>query len=381
MENIAIVGVGMHPFGRFEDKSYIDMGVEAINMALKDAGIEWKDIQMVICGNMRLPATAGHNICKQMGFTRIPIVNVEAACASGGAAVQMGRQAITSGECDVVLALGVEKMPRGFVDLTDLSEEWQNLMGLNVGPMYWALWAKHHMAEYGLSKEHIAKVAYKNHKNSVNNPYAMYQKAFSMEEILNSRMVMDPITLLEICAPNEGGAAAILCSAQKARQITTKPIYIKSCVLTTAGYPPTERAPIYSISTKHPPITETMWGAEKAYNESGIGPKGLSFVELQDTCSACELQYYEELGLCGVGEAGKMLDDGVTEMGGRLPVSVSGGLVSKGEPMGASHLGQIVEIVWQLRGQAGKRQVKNAKAAMAHVVGVNNNCGITILAK
>lgn len=380
MEEVAIIGVGMHPFGRFENKTYVDIGLEATNMAIKDAGIRWKDIQTVYCGNVRLPITAGHNICKQIGLSRIPIVNVEAACASGGAAIKLACQAIVAGEVEIVLALGVEKSGRGFVDSTQYSEEWQNLMGLNIGPMWWAMWATRHMAEYGLTKEHIARVAYKNHKNSVNNPYAMYQEQFTMDEIINARLVVDPITLLEICAPNEGAAAAIVCSKQKAAQIGKKPIFIKSCILTTAGYPLTDRMPVYSISTKVPCETETTWAARKAYEESGIGPEDLSLVELQDTCASSELQYYEELGLCGIGEAGKLIDTGITEMSGKLPVSVSGGLISKGEPQGASHLGQVAEIVWQLRGQAGKRQVKGARAGLAHVVGANNNCCVTIFA-
>jgi acetyl-CoA acetyltransferase len=235
------------------------------------------------------------------------------------------------------------------------------------------------MYEYGTTDEHIAKVAYKNHKNSVNNPNAMYQKQFSLEEIMNSRMVCDPIRLLEICAPNEGAAAVIVCSKEKARQYTNKPITIVSCVHTITLYSADFRAPIEYMSARiaNPGPTEVT--SKEAYHKASIGHKEINCFEVQDTDAFCELEIYEELGLCPYGEAGRMIDEGITEINGKYPVNMSGGLISKGEPIGASHLGQIAEIVAQLRGEAGARQIQDARVGLAHVLGAGGNCAVTIL--
>ena len=369
----------MHKFGRFEDKSYADIGREAIRMALQDAGIGWKDIQAAYCSTMYLPATSGARIMRPLGATGIPICDVEAACASGGVAMRQAMLGLESGAYDVALVLGVEKMPRGFMDPLMLYEPWQVYMGMSTNPSYWAMRARRHMYEHGTTDLHIAKVAYKSHKNSVNNPYAMYQKEFTIEEILNSPLVCDPIRLLEICAPNEGAAAVILCTQEKAKQFTTKPITIAACTHTITLYSADFRVPLDSMSATllNPGPTERT--AKKAYEAAGIGPEEIDLFEVQDTDCFCEIEIYEELGLCPVGDAGKLVDQGVTEISGKYPVNVSGGLVCKGEPVGASHLGQVVEIVWQLRNEAGKRQVKGAKVGLGHVLGAGGNCAVTIL--
>jgi acetyl-CoA C-acetyltransferase len=379
MKKVAIVGVGMHKFGRFADETYRQIGQEAVKKALADANMSWSDIQTAYMSTQYLPPTAGVRILKPLGATGIPLVDVEAACASGGVAMKQAMQAIQAEACDLALAVGVEKMPRGFMDPMANFEKWQVEMGMSTNPSYWAITAKRHMHDYGTTDLQIAKVAYKNHKNSVNNPYAMYQKAFTIEEILASPMVCDPIHLLEICAPNEGAAAVVLSSWDKAHKYTTTPIAIEACVHTIAQYSSDFRVPTESMSARieNPSPTETA--SRKAYEMAGIGPEDVDLVELQDTDAFCELEACEKLGLCAPGESGKLIDDGVTEIGGRLPVNVSGGLISKGEPVGASHLGQVAELVWQLRGQAGKRQVPNAKVALGHVLGAGGNCAVTIL--
>ncbi len=377
-KEIVILGVGMHKFGRF-DEPYVSIGQEAARNALVDAGMNWKDIQAAYTSRMYLPATSGARILKGLGATGIPIADVEAACASGGVALRQAVLAIQSGAYDTVLVLGVEKMPRGFMDPLMLYEKWQVLMGMSTNPSYWAMTARRHMEEYGTTESQIAKVAYKNHKHSVHNPYAMYQKAFTMEEILGSNLICDPIRLLEICAPNEGAAALVVCSKEKAKQYTARPVVIAACTHTIALYSSDFRVPASSMSARISNAGPTQLAGEKAYEAAGVGPGDLDLLEVQDTDAFCELQIYEELGLCKLGESGRLIDEEATQLGGRLPVNVSGGLISKGEPIGASHVGQLVELVWQLRGQAGKRQVDGAKIALGHVIGAGGNCAVTIL--
>jgi acetyl-CoA acetyltransferase len=381
MKEVAIIGVGMHKFGRFGDKSYIEMGQEATILALQDAQVSWRQIQAAYMSRVYLPAFSGARVLKPLGATGIPICDIEAACASGGVALRQAVLGIQSGEFDLVMVIGVEKMPRGFMDPSISYEKWQIEMGLSTNPSYWAIRARRHMHEYGTTENQIAKVAYKNHKNSVNNPYAMYQKAFTMEEILNSTIVCDPIRLYEICAPNEGAAALVLCPADKARRYTKRSVTIAACVHTLALYSSDFRLNIDAMSAKTTNIGPTQNTSQKAYERAGMGPEEIDCFEVQDTDAFCEIEIYEELGLCPKGDGGRLIDEGVTEMGGRKPVNMSGGLISKGEPIGASHLGQVVELAWQLREEAGPRQVPGAKAGLAHVLGGGGNCAVTILKK
>jgi acetyl-CoA C-acetyltransferase len=381
MKELAIIGVGMHKFGRFGDKPFVKMGQEATRMALKDAGVDIRDIQAAYLSSMYLPATSGVRVLRPMGCHGIPVCDVEAACASGGVALRQAMLAIESGTAKMALVLGVEKMPRGFMDPSMIYDKWQVEMGMDVNPSYWAMTARRHMHEYGTTDVQIAKVAYKNHKNSVHNPYAMYQKEFSLAEILNSPLVCDPIRLYEVCAPNEGAAALVLCSKEEARHYTSSPIIIAACAHTVSMYSGDFRAPLDYMSGRITNPSPTEVTARKAYEEAGIGPGDTHCFEVQDTDAFCELEIYEYLGLCKRGESGKLIDEGVTEVGGKHPVNMSGGLISKGEPIGASHVGQIVEIVMQLRGEAGPRQVVNPRVGLAHVLGAGGNCAVTILKK
>lgn len=379
MREIVILGVGLHPFGRFGDKSFVEMGQEAALLALRDANLSWRDIQAAYMSRVYLPAFSGARVLKPLGATGIPICDIEAACASGGVALRQGVLSIASGEYDTVMILGVEKMPRGFMDPSISYAQWQIEMGLDINPSYWALRARRHMYEYGTTEKQIGQVACKNHKNSVDNPFAMYRKAFTLDEILNSALVCDPIRLYEICAPNEGAAAVILCAADKARPQTTQPIRVAAAVHTLALYSSDLRLPIEAMSARTANTGPTQNTAYQAYQKAGIGPEDIDCFEVQDTDAFCEIEIYEDLGLCPRGEGGQLIDQGVTERSGAQPVNVSGGLISKGEPIGASHLGQVVELVWQLRGQAGARQVENARVGLAHVLGGGGNCAITIL--
>ena len=380
MSDVVIIGAGMHPFGRF-DKSYEEIGAQAAATALCDAGVQWTQIEAAYLSRMYLPATSGARILRRLGSTDISITDVEAACASGGAALRQAVLAIRSGEVDLALVLGCEKMPRGFMDPSMIYSQWQIELGMSLNPAYWSMRARRHMHEYGTTELQIAKVAYKNHRNSVHNPYSMYRKAFGLEEILNSPLVCDPIRRLEICAPDDGAAAVVIASRKRARELGASggAINIAACCHTIARYSADFRCPADSMSAtaNNPGPTEVT--ARKAFDRAGIGPADIDCFEVQDTDAFCEIEIYESLGLCGLGEGGKLIDDGATEIGGKCPVNMSGGLISKGEPVGASHLGQVVEIVSQLRGQAGERQVSNAKTGLAHVLGAGGNCAVTIM--
>jgi len=376
--DVYIIGAGMHPFGRF-DKSYEQIGAEAAELALRDAGVQWRDIESAFMARMYLPATSGPRILRKLGSTDISIIDVEAACASGGAALRQAVLAVKSGDVDLAVVCGTEKMPRGFMDPSMIYSTWQVELGISQNPSYWAMRAMRHMYEYGTTEEHIAKVAYKNHRNSVHNKYAMYQKEFSMEQILNSTLVCDPIRLLEICAPNDGAAAVVVASEKKMRQLGAKGIRIAGISHSISRYSSDFRCPAESMSATVENLGPTAVTAQRAYDAAGIGVEDIDCFEVQDTDAFCEIEIYEELGLCPTGEGGRLIDEGVVEIGGKTPVNMSGGLISKGEPIGASHLGQVVELVEQLRGTCGPRQVEGAKVALAHVLGAGGNCAVTIL--
>lgn len=380
MTNVVIVGIGIHPFGRFE-KDYVDMGAEAAANALQDAGVTWQQMQFAYLSRMYLPATSGARILKRLGSTSIPVVDIEAACASGGAALRQAVLAIQSGQSDIGLVLGAEKMPRGFMDPRAIYSQWQIELGMSLNPAYWSMRAVRHMHEFGTTEQQIAKVAYKNHKNSVHNSNSMYQKEFSLEEILASPLVCDPIRRLEICAPNDGAAALVVASEAKAKAlgILDRGIKVAACSHSIAQYSADFRCPAESMSASVNNEGPTEVAARLSYQQAGIGPENIDCFEVQDTDAFCEIEAYERLGLCREGEGGRLVDEGITEITGKMPVNMSGGLISKGEPVGASHIGQLHEIVTQLRGDAGARQVSGAKVGLAHVLGAGGNCAVTIL--
>ena len=373
--NVAIAGVGIHRFGRFEGASVVDLGVEAVRMALKDAGVERSSIRAAYCGTVYSGVAAGHRVLTALGATGIPIMNIEAGCASGGAALQLGVEAIRSGQYDCVLAFGMEKMPRGVIR-SSFWEPWAEQMGLSPAPAYFALRAQRLMLESGVTREQLAQVSVKNHRNGVDNPYAMFRKPFTVDQVLNSPMVCDPLTLYMLCSPNEGAAAVVLRPATGAAgEVTVAGAALRSHL---PGNVLGEHTPLCGLIDDDV-TSPTELAARAVYDASGLGPEDIDIVELQDTESGRELQSYEELLLCSRGDCGKWIADGVTERAGKLPVNVSGGLLSKGEPLGASALGQIVELTWQLRGAAGPRQVPNARIALAHTVGRGANACVVIL--
>jgi acetyl-CoA acetyltransferase len=374
MTDVVVAGVGMHPFGRFEGRSPIELGVIAVREALADAGMRWSEIDAIYCGHMYAGTGAGHRLAAILGLTGIPIVNLENACSSGGATVQTARSTLVAGQYDTVLAVGLEKMPRGFMDM-DFFDDWRQRIGHAVNPAQFAFAAQRHMHEYGTSERQLALVAEKNHTHSVHNPKAMYQREIGVEEILASREVVDPLRLLMLCTPNEGAAAAILTR----RPANRGEVRLIGQGLRTATWaqPIGEHMPTDSpIGVAFESVTRRA--AHEAYESASLGPDDLDVIELQDTDSATEIITTEELDLTEPGMGGPLVESGATKLGGRIPVNPSGGLLSKGEPVGASGLGQVYEIVNQLRGRCGARQVQRARVGLAHALGAGGNCSVLI---
>lgn len=371
---VAIGGVGIHPFGRFDDKSVVEIGREAVRQALAMADVRRGGFQAAFCGTVYSGVAAGHRVLTSLGLTGVSIVNVEAGCASGGAALRLGAQAVRSGECDTVLVFGMEKMPRGVID-SSFFEPWQKEAGLNPAPAFFALRARKLMRDSGVTREHLARVSVKNHRSGVDNPFAMFRKQFTLESVLGSAMVCDPLTLYMLCSPNEGAAAVVLRAGGHPGDVTVAAAALRSHV---SGRVLGEHTP-FSGTTDDGTPSPTELAAREAYAAAGIGPADLDLIELQDTDSGRELLSYEELLLCPSGGSAAWLDSGAPERGGRQPVNVSGGLLSKGEPLGASSLAQVVEMFWQLRGEAGPRQVSGVKLGLCHTVGRGANASVIIL--
>jgi acetyl-CoA acetyltransferase len=365
MKDVFIIGVGMTQFGKHTGRSLRDLGREACFNALRDAGITPNKIEAGYCGNALAPAIqgetgVGQNVFWEVGIHEIPIVNVENACASGSTALREGWMAIASGFYDMVIVAGVEKtvMPKGAM-LDVGAAELETKLG-DVFPGQFALIAQKHMERYGTTREQMAKVSVKNHFNGTLNPYAQFQKQFTVEEVLNSPVVADPLTLFSCCPNSDGAAALILCSKKKAQKMKVRAARIAASILTSGTYNNQRDITGWEIEKR---------AAEGAYEMASLGPKDLDLVEVHDAFTISEIVHYEDLGLCAPGEGGRLIEEGVTELSGRIPVNPSGGLLAKGHPVGASGVAQVVEIVWQLRGEAGKRQVKNPRVGLAQIMG------------
>jgi len=379
MRDVAIVGVGMIKFGRYPEKAVQELAGQAALLALKDAGMTMKDIEIFVSGNLyQSNAMIGQRILKEIGQTGIPVINVANACATGSTAFRTAYMAVSSGQYDVALAVGSEQMGKmgllgaGGGGGGGVSPE--GIVGSGLMPAVFGQAGVEHMRKYGTTFEQFAKVAAKNHKHSVHNPYSQYQVDMSLEDVMNARVVAWPNTLYMCCPTGDGAAAAILVSAEKAKQYTTTPIKVAASVLTSDPW--SER------DLTLPDVnTLTRNAAKLAYEQAGLGPEDLNLVELHDCFATAELLHYENLGLCGEGEAGKLIDSGDTYVGGRIPVAPSGGLLSKGHPLGATGVANICEVAWHLRGQAGDRQVEGAKVGLAHVIGLGSACTIHILQK
>lgn len=376
MRDVYVLGVGMIKFGRYPDKDVSQMGAEAAVAALKDAGTTIGDIELLVCGNLfQASAMNAQKILQQIGQTGIPALNVSNACATGSTAFREAYIGVASGMYDATMAVGVEQMGKmGLLGGGARSggESVEGVLGSGLMPAVFGQAGVEHMRKHGTTAEHFAKVSVKNHKHSVHNPLSQYRVEVTLDDVMHARMVAYPNTLYMCCPTGDGAAAAVLMSEEKMRQCTAKPIKVAASVLTSDPY--TER------DLTMPDVnTLTRNAAKQAYEKSGIGPEDLSLVELHDCFATAELLHYENLGLCAEGEAGRMIDEGRTEIGGDLPVNASGGLLSKGHPLGATGVANIHEVVTQLRGHAGPRQVEGAKVGLAHVIGLGSACTIHVL--
>jgi acetyl-CoA acetyltransferase len=376
MNTVEIAGVGIHPFGRFDGVTNTDMGVVAVRAALAEAGDPRFDA--AFCGTAYGGVASGHKVLGALARTGMPIVDVEAGCASGGAALQLAAGAIRAGQYDCVLVFGVEKMPKGIIR-SSFFEPWREEGGLAATPAYFALRAQRLLREAGLTKAHLADVVVKNRRHGVHNPNAMFRKEVTAEAVLASRVVCEPLHLWMLCSPNEGAAAIVL---RRGAEASAGSVTLASARLRShlPGSVLGEATPLSGIDDADITPPSTL-AAHDAYEEAGIGPDDVNVVECQDTDAARELLAYQELGLCKPGEQAKLLASGATTIGGTRPVNPSGGLLSKGEPLGASALGQVIELVHQLRGEAGSRQVEGARVGLAHTVGRGANACCVIVTR
>jgi acetyl-CoA C-acetyltransferase len=369
MRDVSILGVGMTRFGIHTDKSSRQLGAESVWQALQDAGVRSKDIQIAYCGYALSGLLGGQEsglgqlILKEMGITGIPVTHVENACSSSACALREAWLAVASGYYDMALALGVEKMTcaatekviKALISSSDVELE----TGI-IFPGMFAMIAQRHMHEYGTTREQLAKVAVKAHKYGALNPHAHFQKEITIEQALSSQMIATPLRLMDCCPISDGAAAAILAPSELAEKLSRDSIKIAASALKTG---------LYSDDRTITCFESTVEAAKEVYEAAGIGPEDIDFAEVHDCFTIAEIVHIEDLGFCKKGEGGQFIENGSAEIEGQTPVNISGGLKAKGHPVGATGLGQIAELVWQLRGQAGPRQIKDAKTGLAHCMG------------
>jgi benzoylsuccinyl-CoA thiolase BbsB subunit len=362
MREVAVIGVGSTVFGKFPERLIKDMGADAIWAAINDAHIDPRQIQCCYASTSFGANVVGERCLTQAGIADIEVVNVENACAGGATAFRGAWYAIASGLYDVAIALGVESMTTTIAGklITPEPDDLAGDLGNN-SPAHFALSMRRHMEKYGTTLEQFARVSVKNHHNGSLNPYSQYKKELSIQEILNSKMIVDPITLLQCCPNTDGAAAAILCTASQARKYTSKPVIVAASLLNMGNH---------DYLWNDLAISDmTIKAAKKAYQMAGCGPEDIDVCELHDAFCYSEIAHYEELGFCPIGEGGRFVDEGKSEINGKVAVNPSGGLLSRGHPVAATGVEQIAEIVWHLRGEAGARQVPGARIGLAHTLG------------
>ncbi|APE19286.1 lipid-transfer protein [Mycolicibacterium pallens] len=385
---VFVIGVGMTKFekpGRREGWDYPEMAQEAGSKAIEDAGIDYDHIDQAFVGYVYGESTSGQRALYELGMTGIPVVNVNNNCSTGSTALYLAAQSIHGGLAECALALGFEKMQPGSLGSTfnDRAQPMENhflalaeISEVLFPPAPWMFGAagREHMKEYGSTAEHFAKIGYKNHRHSVNNPYAQFQEEYSLEDILAAPMIYDPLTKLQCSPTSDGSGAAILASEAFVDRhgLAGQAVEIVGQAMTT-DFTNTFDGTCKALIGHHMNVE----AARRVYDQAGLGPDDFQVIELHDCFSANELLLYEALGLCGDGEAPKLIDAGDTTYGGRWVVNPSGGLISKGHPLGATGLAQCAELTWQLRGTADKRQVSDVTAALQHNIGLGGAAVVT----
>jgi acetyl-CoA acetyltransferase len=392
--DIWIIGASMTPFGRFADKDLIDLASDAALAALRDAGATIKDIGVLAAGNVyEANSHNGQRLQKQIGQTGIPVYNVVNACATGATAVRVAMLSIAAGEADIGLAVGAEKMGKmgmlgGAAKSRDAKKQYapsgrygsvmktEGLLGTGLMPGVFAQAGTEYALRHGFTAAQFARVAQKNHAHSVLNPLAQYRKEFSLREILDAEMISYPNTLPMCCPTGDGAAAVVLVSDARLKRldpdVRNRAVKISASVLTSD--------PWAESGQVQPDVnTLTRNAADAAYEKAGIGPEDLDVVELHDCFATAELIHYDNLRLCEPGGAGDFIDSGAPRRDGRIPVNVSGGLLSKGHPIGATGIANLFEVATHLRGEAGARQIEGAKVGLTHVIGLASACAVHIL--
>jgi len=381
VDDVAIIGVGLHPFGRFGDTSAFDMGADAVQDALVDAGVEWNQVQFGFGGSWEVAQT--DPLTGLLGLTGLPFVNVFNACATAAAAIQQTANAIRAGAGDIGVAVGLDKHPRGSfkVDPTLVNmPAWYAENGQYVTTKFFGMKINRYLHDHGISTATLARVAAKNYRNGSLNPKAFRRTAMSEEDILASPVLNHPLTAAMFCAPDEGAAAVVMCRADLAHRYTDTPIFVKATQIRTRNYG------AYEVNTSWAAVDEdvspTVYASRAAYEQAGLGPDDVDVAQLQDTDAGAEVIHMAENGFCAHGDQEKLVADGATEIGGSIPVNTDGGLIANGEPIGASGLRQIHELVQQLRGNAGDRQVPGSpRVGYAQVYGAPGTAAVTILSR
>ncbi len=369
---VFVIGVGMTPFGRHEGRGIEEIGADAARAALVDAGIDASGVEIAFCGHVLQGITAGQRALSRTGIAGAPVVNVENACASGSTAFHQAVAAVRGGAAQIALALGLEKMERGPIPVDSSDVRMTPRRGAPLMPGMFAEIFRAHSRRYGTTLEQLAMVSVKNRDHAAENPRAQYRERITIEDVLRSRVVADPLTLLMCCPTGSGAAAAVVASADVARG-RRRPITVAASVLRSD--PPGDASdPLQMI------VGINTDAIRRAYAQAGIGPDDLDVIELHDCFAIAEIIHYENLGLCPRGEGGKFVEAGLSRIGGNVAVSTSGGLLSKGHPLGATGVAQVVEIVEQLRGESGARQVANARSALTHCQGFGGAAAVHVFA-
>ena len=377
--DVAIVGIGIHPFGRTEGVTGLEQGVYAARKALEDCGVSWQDMQFAYGGTGA--AEKPDTMVSKLGLTGLQFINVSNGCATGGSALQSAYMAIKSGMFDIGVAVGFDKHPRGAFTVDPEGSglgKWYGDIGMALTPQFFGMKIQRYMHEFGISEETLARVAVKNFKNGAANENAWRREAFSFEDVITSPMVCSPLRKYMFCSPAEGGCAMILCRADRAKEFTSKPIFLKAAVVKTRNFGSFE---VFSQNQAlERADAPTVKASKAAFEQAGVGPEDIDVAQLQDTESGAEIMHMSENGFCKDGEQEEWLANGWTEIDGKLPVNTDGGCIANGEPIGASGLRQVYEIALQLRGEAGARQVpNNPKLGYTHVYGAPGLSGVNIL--
>lgn len=379
MTEVCIIGIGMHPFGRTEGRSGLQQGGYASKKALKDAGVNWEEMQFAFGGS----AAAGNadSLVNELGLTGLQFINVSNGCATGGSALMSAYTAIKSGEYELGMAVGFDKHPRGAFNSDPRSrglEPWYGDTGLMLTTQFFGMKIQKYMHDYDISAETLGLVAQKSFRNGSKNPNAWRRDEVDLDTILNSDTLAHPLTKYMFCSPSEGGVALILASDKIARKYTNRPVYLRSVTLRSRTYGTFEvYSPYLALERSQSP---TVFASKAAFEMAGMGPEDMDVVQIQDTEAGAEVMHMAENGFCKDGEQEKMIREGVTAIDGEIPVNTDGGCIANGEPIGASGLRQVHEIVVQLRGEGGERQVPNEpKSGYTHVYGAPGISACTVL--